>query len=292
MLETMKMFDQQVVIVTGASSGIGEAAALAFHAAGANVFGFASSEASRAAAHAKHPAIEWLAADLTRRPQIDAAVEAVTRAAGRLDVLVNNAGIYKFAALPASTDELVRSQFEINVFGVIALTQACLPALLASQGSIVNVSSTAAHKPMRDQSVYGATKAAVEALTRSWALELGAQRVRVNAVSPGPTETPGIARLLPPELLAAARAHITSLVPLGRIATPDDIAHWIVALADPRASWLTGQVIALDMQPRLRPAAPSRTRLARARASRARAAHSSARLRLARLRHVRRHRVA
>jgi len=242
----MKMFDDKVVIVSGASAGIGEAAAVAFQAAGAKVFGLASTAASRAAAEAKHPAIAWLAADLTSRAQIDAAVEAVTRA-GRIDVLVNNAGIYKFASLAASTDEVVRSQFEINVFGLIGLTQACLPALTASLGSIVNVSSTSARKPMRDQSVYGASKAAVEALTRSWAIELAGHRVRVNAVSPGPTETPGVAKLFPsPEVRAAARAQISSVVPLGRIASSDEIAHWIVALADPRASWLTGQVLGVD----------------------------------------------
>ena len=243
----MKSSEERVIVVSGASSGIGQAAAVAFQRTGAIVHGFASNAGSLAAARDRHPEIRWRAVDLTKRTEIDAAIKAIVDESGRIDTLVNNAGIYKFAPLEASDDTLMRSQFEINVFGLIALTQAALPALKASQGSIVNVSSTSGHKAMRDQSMYGATKAAVNSLTRTWALELGAHRVRVNAIAPGPTETEGIARLpFPKEVFAAMRAQIEAQLPLGRTASSAEVAHWIVVLADPQATWLTGQVLGVD----------------------------------------------
>lgn len=231
------------MLVTGASSGIGEATVLAFEAAGARVYGLASREGTARAARERHPAIQWLAADLARRGELEAAVSAVVAREKRLDSLVNNAGIYEFAPLEGSSDEMMRRQFETNVFGLVALTQAALPHLVESRGTIVNVSSTSARKALPNQSVYAATKAAVEALTRSWAVELGPRGVRVNAIAPGPTETPGIARF---PNLEAARAHISSLLPLGRLGTSEEVAQWVVALADPNVTWLTGQVLGID----------------------------------------------
>jgi NAD(P)-dependent dehydrogenase (short-subunit alcohol dehydrogenase family) len=243
----MSKYEGRVVLVTGASSGIGEATAVAFRAAGARVYGLASREETARAARDRHPEIQWLAADLAKRTEIEAAVAQISKNETRLDALVNNAGVYLFAPLEGSDDEMVRRQFETNVFGLIALTRAVLPQLTAAKGTIVNVSSTAARKSIHNQSIYGATKAALESLTRSWAVELGPSGVRVNAVAPGPTETPGIARLpWPKEVLQAARAQITASLPLGRIGNSQEIAHWIVALADPAVTWVTGQVLGID----------------------------------------------
>jgi len=243
----MKSDEGKVVLVTGASSGIGEAAAVAFASAGARVYGLASRTETAKLARARHPEIEWRAANLAKRDEIDEVVNEIAREEKRLDVLVNNAGIYLFAPLQGSNDDLVRRQFETNVFGLIAMTQAALPKLIESKGAVVNVSSTSAKKPTPNQSAYAATKAALESLTRSWAVELGPVGVRVNAVAPGPTETPGIARLpMPKDVLAAARAQIIASLPLGRLGTSEDVAHWIVLLADSAVTWLTGQVLGVD----------------------------------------------
>ena len=243
----MKNYEGKVVLVTGASSGIGEAAAVAFASAGARVYGLASREETVRAARERHPAIHWLAADLTKRAEIEAVVNEISKKEARIDSLVNNAGIYLFAPLAGSDDEMMRRQFETNVFGMVAITQAALPKLIESKGTIVNVSSTSARKPTPNQSIYAATKAAVESLTRSWAVELGPSGVRVNAIAPGPTETPGIARLpLPQEVLEQARAQIIGALPLARIGTSEEVARWIVALADPTVTWVTGQVLGVD----------------------------------------------
>ena len=134
-----KAFEGKVVLVTGANSGIGEAAAVRLQEAGATVFGLARREDALAAARSRHPRIHWLLADVTNEAQVTAAVQAAVKEGRRLDVVVNNAGIGAFAPLEQSTAEMVRSQFEVNVFGLTFVTRAALSALKDSRGSIVNV---------------------------------------------------------------------------------------------------------------------------------------------------------
>ena len=242
-----KSFEGKVVIVTGANSGIGEAAALAFQEAGANVYGFARRKDAAGAGREKHPQIRWMVADVANEAQASEAVEAVVREAGRLDVVVNNAGVGTFVPLELSAGEVIRPQFEVNVLGTTFVTRAALAALKVSKGSIVNISSTVGHKPSPGAAHYGATKAAVESLTRSWALELAPHGVRVNAIAPGATDTPGLGKLgAPAEVLPQLKEAITKQVPLGRMAASPEIARWIVAISDPSVTWVTGQVLGID----------------------------------------------
>src|SRR5205823_14716206 len=143
-----KAFEGKVVLVTGANSGIGEAIAVAFREAGATVFGIARRQEALEKARARRPDIRWLRADVANSKDVSAAVASAVKEAGKLDVLVNNAGVFRFAPLDQSTEELVRRQFEANVYGTTFVAQAALPALRASRGTIVNISSAAGHKPV------------------------------------------------------------------------------------------------------------------------------------------------
>jgi NAD(P)-dependent dehydrogenase (short-subunit alcohol dehydrogenase family) len=129
-----KTFESKVVLVTGANSGIGEAAAVLFVETGATVFGVARRKDTLETARSRHPEVRWLLADVTRANEVTAAVQGAVREAGGLDVLVNNAGIFLFAPLEQTTESLVRAQFEANVYGPTFATRAALPALKASAG--------------------------------------------------------------------------------------------------------------------------------------------------------------
>jgi NAD(P)-dependent dehydrogenase (short-subunit alcohol dehydrogenase family) len=242
-----KSFEGKVALVTGANSGIGEATAVALREAGARVFATARRKDALDDARMRHPQLHWLLADVTKSDQVTQALAAITSEGGRLDVLVNNAAIFVFGALADVKDDDVRAQFEINVLGTNRVTQAALPALRASRGAVVNISSAVGHKPAPNTSHYAATKAAVESLTRSWALELAPLGVRVNAVAPGPTETAGLAKIAPSaEMLPVFKKELLKQVPLARMASPTEIARWVVAVADPSNTWMTGAILAID----------------------------------------------
>jgi NAD(P)-dependent dehydrogenase (short-subunit alcohol dehydrogenase family) len=236
-------FANQVVLVTGGSTGIGAATAAHFARSGARVIITGRTEATLTAAAAQHPNISYVVADAARAEDSARLLAEVSARHGHLDVLVNNAGVIEIVPLAHSSAAHVSRTFDTNVLGLIEVTRLALPLLTSSKGVIVNVASTQADQPMATTSVYAASKAAVLALTRAWAKELGPLGIRVNAVSPGPIDTPinSPEKLgLTPEQLDGMKSAVVSLVPLARFGHPSEAAAVIAFLASPAASFVNG----------------------------------------------------
>lgn len=244
----MSKLDDKVAIVTGGSSGIGRATALSLAAQGAKVVITGRRSAPLKQTAAAHPNVVGLVADAAEPEDAARTVAKAIDAWGRLDILVNNAAAGALLSLGEVTAEQINNIFAVNVVGPSLLAAAALPYLTAAKGTIVNVSSTFGHKPGAGLSHYAASKAALEHLTRCWALELAPLGVRVNAVAAGPTESGALTGMmgLSPEHAAVLEEAEREQIPLKRRGSPDDVARWIVHLADPVSEWVTGQVIAVD----------------------------------------------
>ncbi|HEY0708156.1 MAG TPA: SDR family oxidoreductase [Polyangia bacterium] len=236
-------FADQVVLVTGGGTGIGAATADLFARSGAKVVITGRTERTLVAAAAQHTNISPVVADIGR-PDDSARVVAELHARyGRLDVLVNNAGTIALMPLASLDADQARRTFDTNVLGPIELTRLALPLLTASKGAIVNVTSTQADQPIAITSAYAATKAALLALTRAWAKALGPLGIRVNAVSPGPIDTPinSAENLgLTPQQFEAMKSGVIAMAPLGRFGKPSEAAAVIAFLASSAASFVTG----------------------------------------------------
>jgi NAD(P)-dependent dehydrogenase (short-subunit alcohol dehydrogenase family) len=244
----MDAFTDKVVVVTGGSSGIGRAAALDFARHGARVLVTGRRTAALDEAVDDHPNIAGFVADVAAPDDAERTIAAVIEKWGRLDVLVNNAGAGAILTLEDVTAERIERIFAVNVVGPSLLATAARPHLAANRGCIVNISSTFGHKPAAGLSHYAASKAALEHLTRCWALELAPLGIRVNAVAAGPTATGALTGMmgLSPEEAIAVEEQERNQIPLGRRGHPGEVARWIVRLADPAAEWTTGQVLAVD----------------------------------------------
>ncbi|GLW03295.1 ketoreductase [Streptomyces lavendulae subsp. lavendulae] len=237
----------RVVAVTGAGSGIGRATARAFAAAGARVVAVGRRPGPLRDTAAGHDRITPLPLDITDGDAPERLARAVSERYGRLDVLVNNAGIVRAGALGTLTPELITAQLSVNLVAPVLLAQAALPLLEASGGVIVNVSTSVGQRAWPGNSVYAATKTALELLTRSWAVELAPRGIRVVAVAPGAIDTPiGEHQGLTPERRASVRAWQVAHTPLGRIGRPEEVAWAISQLAAPAASFVTGVVLPVD----------------------------------------------
>ena len=244
----MQGLKDKVAIVTGGTSGIGRAAALGFAKQGAKVIITGRRAAPLREATGDHPNIAGFTADVSVPADAARTINETLSTWGRVDILVNNAGAGAILPMADATDEKIAGIFAVNVIGPSLLSAAALPYLAASKGSIVNVSSTFGQKAAAGLSHYAASKAALDHLTRCWALELAPQGVRVNAVAAGPTETGALTGMmgLSCEQAESVKEREREQIPLGRRGIAEEVARWIVWLADPASEWVTGQVIAVD----------------------------------------------
>jgi NAD(P)-dependent dehydrogenase (short-subunit alcohol dehydrogenase family) len=240
-------FDSKVAVVTGGTSGIGLATAKAFAAEGATVFITGRrQEALTAAIKQIGGRVSGVQGDMSKLADIDRLYDAVQQQGGQIDVLFANAGGGEFAPLGAITEEHYNSAFDTNVKGVLFTVQKALP-LLRDGASIVLTSSTAGVSGTPALSVYSATKAAVRSFARNWILDLKDRHIRVNAVSPGVTETPGLDVLFGGgEQAKGTKGYLAGLIPAGRIGQPEEIAKAVLFLASNEASFINGVELFID----------------------------------------------
>ncbi|WP_179466596.1 SDR family NAD(P)-dependent oxidoreductase [Mycolicibacterium vinylchloridicum] len=225
-------------LVTGGTAGIGLACARLLAGAGAAVIVTGRDRRRGELAVERIPGSRFIAADLSDSSSVAALVEQ----AGDVDILINNAASFPGAVTVEQDLATFETTFDTNVRGTYFLTAGLVPGMLQRRrGSIVNVTSMVASKGVGGASTYGASKAAVESLTRSWAAEFGPHGVRVNSVAPGPTRTEGVEAQW-----GDTNAELCRALPLGRTADPEEIAQAVLFLASPRASFITGSTLHAD----------------------------------------------
>ena len=236
----------KVAIVTGASKGIGASIATHLAAEGAAVVvNYSSSKegADRVVGDIVRKGGKAVAvqANVAKPADIQRLFAETKKSFGRLDILINNAGIYEMAPLENVTPEHFHKHFDLNVLGLLLASQEAAKHFGHDGGAIVNISSVVATSALPGLSVYSATKAAVDAITKSLARELGTRKIRVNSINPGMVETEGTHSAGIAE--SDFRRHTEAQTPLGRIGQPQDIAPAVVFLASPDTSWITGETL-------------------------------------------------
>ena len=242
----MAKLTNQVAVVTGASKGIGAAIAKAFAAEGASVVvNYASSKegADRVVKEitAKGGKAIAVQADVSQQTDITRLFAETKKTYGKLNILVNNAGVYEFAPLEGTTEELFHRIFNLNVLGVLLTTKEAVKLIGPEGGSIINVGSGVSSMLPPNTSVYTATKAAVDAITGILSKELGPRKIRVNSINPGMIETEGVHSAGFKD--SDFQKWVESQSPLGRIGQPDDIAPSAVYLASADSKYLTGELL-------------------------------------------------
>src|SRR5580658_19168 len=243
----MSKHEGKIAVITGGNSGIGLATAQRLAAEGAYVFitGRRQSELD-AAVKLIGKNVTAVQGDVSNLADLDRLYATVKQQKGRIDILFANAGLGEFAPLGSISEAHYDRTFNINVKGVLFTVQKALP-LLVDGGAIVLNASIVSSKGMPAFSVYSATKAALRSFARTWTVDLKDRKIRVNAVSPGPIETPGVDGLAKnPGDLAQIKANLANAVPMGRMGTSDEIAKAVSFLASDDASFITGIELFVD----------------------------------------------
>ena len=243
----MGKLDGKIALISGGSSGIGLATAKRFFEEGAYTFITGRREAElSAAAKDIGKNIRALQDDVSKLDDLDRIFSAIKNDKGRLDIVFANAGVAKYAALGEITEELYDFHFNINVKGMLFTVQKALP-LIPNGGSIILASSIVGSKGLGMNSVYAATKAVARSFARTWTTDLKKRRIRVNAISPGSIDTPGLDGLLASAPAGEERRNmIATVTPLGRLGTADEIAAAATFLASDDASYITGIELFVD----------------------------------------------
>jgi 3-oxoacyl-[acyl-carrier protein] reductase len=242
----MGKLDGKAAVVTGASKGIGASIAEHLASEGASVvvtYASSKSGADAAVQRIKQQGGKAIAVqgDVAKPQDVTRIFSEAKRAFNRLDVLVNNAGIYEFAPIESVTLEHFKRHFDINVLGTVLAIQEAVKLMGPEGGSIINIGSIVGAMPVASASIYSASKAAVDAITISLSQELGPRKIRVNSLSPGMVETEGLRTSGIQD--SDFRRETEAGTPLGRLGQPDDIALAAVFLASDDSRWITGQVI-------------------------------------------------
>ncbi len=242
----MKKLNEKVALVTGSSKGIGAEIAQSLAEAGAKVVVnyFSDKRGAEAIVETIYEnGGEAIAvqADITKSLEVKKLFETAIQQFGKLDILINNAGVYTFEPVSMITEKEYHRQFDHNVLGVILPIQEALNYFEHEGGSILNISSVASVSASPMAMLYSATKSAVDAITRTLSKELGPKGIRINSILPGPTQTQGN-QIIGSDM----ESYVVAKTPLGRIGQPNDIAPLAVFLASEDASWITGQQIVVS----------------------------------------------
>ena len=246
-----KKLEGKVAVVTGASKGIGAAIAQHLAAEGAQVVvNYASSKEGAdktvAAITAKGGRAIAVKGDVAKATDVEHLFAETRKAYGKLDILVNNAGIYQFAPLEGVTEDLFHKQINTNVLGLLLATREAIKLFGDKGGSVINISSAATSLTPANSAIYTGTKGAVDAITGVLAKELGARKIRVNAINPGMIETEGVQAMGASAEGSDLRKWVESAAPLGRIGQVDDIAPTAVYLASDNSKYMTGEILTVS----------------------------------------------
>jgi NAD(P)-dependent dehydrogenase (short-subunit alcohol dehydrogenase family) len=238
----------KVVIITGGGGGIGLAAARAFAHGQAHVLITGRRGQALEEIASREQRIKAFVADVGNPADAPRTIAKAVELWGRIDVLVNNAGAGVPMALANASAEHVQAIYAVNTIGPTLLAAAAVPHLEKSRGAIINISSSLGTKAVAGFADYAASKAALEHLTRCWAVDLAPKGVRVNAIASGPVESTFLRDRMgySDAEVEVIKTHERSVIPLGRRGVPEDVARWIVTLASSDADWVTGQVLGID----------------------------------------------